>query len=108
MTTSILEEWHEQRKNFNPSNPDRINQMHEFKGKLKLEEQTEENLRILVDVYCMLRMYADAYKIFTSVMDLGNKKDRKKLGSIKYYIDNPNFVKPCILVKLERIKQLKR
>jgi len=100
MTTSILEEWHEQRKNFNPSNPDRINQMHEFKEKLKLEEQTEENLRILVDVYCMLRMYADAYKIFTSVMDLGNKKDRKKLGSIKYYIDNPNFVKPLYPCKI--------
>ncbi|MGE7111917.1 hypothetical protein [Lysinibacillus sp. NPDC047702] len=41
MTTSILEEWHEQRKNFNPSNPVSINQVHEFKEQVKLEEQTE-------------------------------------------------------------------
>lgn len=70
MTKSILEEWQELRKNFNPSNPTSINQMHEFKEKVKHEEQTVENLRILVDVYCMLRMYPDAYKIFTSIMHL--------------------------------------
>ncbi|WP_285396699.1 CbrC family protein [Lysinibacillus sp. fls2-241-R2A-57] len=107
MTTIILEEWHEVRENFNPSKPISINQMHEFKEKLKLEEQTEGNLRLLVDIYCMLRMYSDAYKIFTSIMDLGNKKDQKKFRSIKYYIENPNCVKPLYPREIREDKTIK-
>jgi len=100
MTTFILEEWHEQRKNFNASDPASINQMHEFKEQMKLEEQTEGNVRILVEIYYLLRMYPEAYKLFTTVMDLENKKDRKKYGALKYYMDNPNYSKPLYPCKI--------
>jgi len=47
---TIAEEWQELRKNFNPSQPIAVNRMHMFKDQLKQEPQTQETLRILVEV----------------------------------------------------------
>ena len=49
---TIAEEWQELRNNFNPSQPITVNRMHIFKEQLKNEPQTQETLRILVEVYC--------------------------------------------------------
>ena len=74
---TIVEEWHELRQKFNPSNPITINQMHIFKDQLKQVQQTEETLRILVEVYCLLRMYHEAYQLFTVIMNKDDKRIEK-------------------------------
>ncbi|MBG9757015.1 hypothetical protein ABD89_17045 [Lysinibacillus sphaericus] len=52
---TIAEEWQELRNNFNPSQPITVNRMHIFKEQLKNEPQTQEILRILVEVYCFTK-----------------------------------------------------
>lgn len=91
-----MTQWQEQRKSFNATNAEKINAMHELKEQVKQAEPTEANLRMLVEIYCLLRMYDEAYKIFTSIMDLHNKKDQKKYGAIRYWIDNPQNVSPIL------------
>lgn len=76
---TIAEEWHDLRQTFNPSNPITINQMHIFKDQLKQVQQTEETLRILVEVYCLLRMYPEAYRLFTVIMNKDDKKIEKNM-----------------------------
>ncbi|MCT1541475.1 MULTISPECIES: CbrC family protein [Lysinibacillus] len=104
---TIVEEWHELRQKFNPSNPITINQMHIFKDQLKQVQQTEETLRILVEVYCLLRMYPEAYQLFTVIMNKDDKKDRKKYGVLQTYIDKPNSVNPLLPRKIRDHQQLK-
>ncbi|WP_107839981.1 CbrC family protein [Metasolibacillus meyeri] len=107
MTESLVAQWHNQRKGFDASNALCINTMHELKEKVKGAEPTEANLRILVEIYCMLRMYDEAYQLFTSVMDLSNKKDQKKYGAIKYWVDNAQNVKPLLPRIIQEQKKLK-
>lgn len=96
MTQYLIAQWQEQRKSFNATNAEKINAMHELKEQVKQAEPTEVNIRMLVEIYCLLRMYDEAYKIFTSIMDLHNKKDQKKYGAIRYWIDNPQNVTPLL------------
>lgn len=74
---TIAEEWQELRNNFNPSQPITVNQLHIFKEQLKNGPQTQEALRILVEVYCLLRMYPEAYRLFTAIMNSDDKKIEK-------------------------------
>ncbi|GED63583.1 CbrC family protein [Lysinibacillus fusiformis] len=97
---TIAEEWQELRNNFNPSQPITVNRMHIFKEQLKNEPQTQETLRILVEVYCLLRMYPEAYRLFTAIMNNKDKKDRKKLGTLQTYINQPNSVVPLMPQKI--------
>ncbi|GLC87113.1 CbrC family protein [Lysinibacillus piscis] len=96
MTENLIVQWHAQRKVFDTTNAEMINAMHELKKQIQAAEPTEVNLRILVEIYCVLCMYDEAYKIFTTIMDLRNKKDQKKYGSIKYWVDNPQNVRPLL------------
>ncbi|MGE7597147.1 CbrC family protein [Lysinibacillus fusiformis] len=97
---TIAEEWQELRNNFNPSQPITVNRMHIFKEQLKKEPQTQETLRILVEVYCLLRMYPEAYQLFTAIMNNKEKKDRKKFGTLQTYINQPNSVVPLMPQKI--------
>ncbi len=97
---TIAEEWHELRQKFHPSDPITINQMHVFKERLKQEQQTEETLRLLVEVYCLLRMYLEAYQLFTTIMNKADKKDRKKYGVLQTYINQPNLVNALLPRKI--------
>ncbi|WP_341302217.1 CbrC family protein [Lysinibacillus sp. FSL H8-0500] len=106
MTTNLIEQWHQQRKTFNSADAKSIHTMHKLKEQVKQAEPTEANLRILVDIYCMLRMYNEAYKVFTAVMDLTNKKDQKKYGSIKYWVDNPQHVSPLLPRDIQETNEL--
>ncbi|WP_286923065.1 MULTISPECIES: hypothetical protein [Lysinibacillus] len=38
--------------------------MHELKEQVQQAEPTEINLRLLVEIFCMLYMYDEAYKFF--------------------------------------------
>lgn len=96
MTENLNAQWQELRKTFDAKNAHAINSMHKLKEQIQEAEPTEVNLRMLVEIYCMLQQYDEAYKIFTSIMDLSNKKDQKKYGAIKYWVDNPQNVKPLL------------
>lgn len=107
MTTNLIAQWQEQRKTFDAKNAKAINAMHKLREQVQKAEPTEVNLRMLVEIFCMLQMYDEAYKIFTSVMDLRNKKDQKKYGAIKYWIDNPQNVKLLLPSVIQEEAELK-
>lgn len=75
MTENLMAQWQVQRKAFNMKNAKAINAMHELKEQVQQAEPTEINLRLLVEIFCMLYMYDEAYKIFISVMDVNKKKE---------------------------------
>ncbi|WP_374966663.1 CbrC family protein [Lysinibacillus sp. RS5] len=107
MTENLIAQWQEQRKTFDAKNDKAINAMHTLREQVQKAERTEVNLRMLVEIFCMLKIYDAAYKIFTSVMDLRNKKDQKKYGAIKYWIDNPQTVKPLVPRVIQEQAELK-
>lgn len=76
-------------------------------------EKTEENYRILSDVYSHLDYYTKAYKYLSEVANPSNAKDAKKLYHLKdrmeqegdrFAVKRPRKTKVCGSVKMPNFK----
>lgn len=60
MPENLIVQWQGQRKTFDAKNAKAINAMHKLREQVQKAEPTEVNLRMLVEIFCMLQMYDEA------------------------------------------------